>query len=146
MKKIILITATIIFVLCGFAGYKIINKKSKDISSLKPDISIDAKALIEEFNKSNSISQPRYLSKIIKVSGKIKSIDPAGALVLEGPEEESSIVCGFDPRHIRDLKKLNAGSTVTVQGRCTSFEKGEEMLGVNLGTTVQLAFAGVKKP
>jgi len=146
MKKIILITLPIAFVLCGFAGYRFANKESKDVANSKAEISIDANTLVATFNKDTATAKKLYIHKIIKICGKIKSIDPAGAVVLEGPEEESSIVCGLDPRHISDLNKLNAGSIVVLQGRCTSYEKGEEMLGVNLGTTVQIAFAGVKKP
>jgi len=146
MKKIILITLPIAFVLCGFAGYRFVNKESKDVASGKAEISVDANTLVATFDMDTASAKKMYVNKIIKISGKIKNIDPAGAIVLEGPEEESSVVCGLDPRHLSDLSELNTGSIVVLQGRCTSYEKGEEMLGVNLGTTVQVAFAGVKKP
>ena len=146
MKKIILISLPIAVLLFGFAGYQYINKSSKDIVATKADLSVHATNLVRSFNSDTAIAKQQYLNKTIKVTGKVKSVDPAGAVVLEGPDEESSVVCGLDPRHIGDLSQLQPGTIAVVQGLCTSYEKGEEMLGIDLGTTVQIAFAGIKKP
>jgi len=144
MKRKIIIGILIIIVIGGIIAYRMYDERTPDVVNRKPDIVTDAASLIAAFNTDTASASKEYLDKVIEVTGTVKSIDTSGAIVLGSGEDASSVVCGLDRRHLRDHEKVTKGSVAVIQGRCTGYEKGEEMLGVSLGTTVQLAFAGVK--
>lgn len=141
-KKIILIVLVIVVAAAGFAYYKY-NEKNPDFAAEKPDVTVDALALIAAFEKDSASANRQYLDKIIQVSGTVKSVDTSGVIFLGNAEQQSSIVCGLDERHREDLKQAAVGSTITVQGKYTGY-KAETMLEMNLGTNIELGFAGVK--
>jgi len=144
MKRKIVIGILIIIVIGGIIAYRIYDERTPDIVNRKPDIVTDAATLIAAFNSDTASASKKYIDKVIEVTGTVKSIDTSGAIVLGEAEGESAVVCGLDRRHLRDHEQVTKGSVAVLQGRCTGYEKGEEILGVSLGTTIQLAFAGVK--
>jgi hypothetical protein len=143
MKKIFM-TLLVLATVGGLIGYKMFNEKTPDIVSVKPNITIDAASLLALFNADTVSASKQCLDKIIEVTGQVKSIDTSGAVILGAADDESSVVCGLDRRHLKDYENVQAGSVTTIQGRCTGYDVGEEILGVSLGTTVHLAFAGLK--
>lgn len=144
MKRIILIGFVLIIAVGGWYAYKMYQQKTPDVVNQHPDVVISAKELLDAFDKDTAAARKQYIDKIIEVSGTVKKADTS-AIILGEADTESSIVCGIDRRHIDDYKKIKIGSQVTVQGNCVGYEKGEEMLGISLGTTVHLSFAGVKE-
>jgi hypothetical protein len=141
-KKIIIIVLIIVAAGAGYAYYKY-NEKNPDFAAKKPDITIDALALIAAFEKDSASANRQYLDKVIQVSGTVKGVDTSGVIMLGNAEQQSSIVCGLDERHREDIKQAKVGSTITVQGKYTGY-KAETMLEMNLGTNIELGFAGVK--
>ncbi|HEY0066637.1 MAG TPA: hypothetical protein VGB46_04730 [Flavisolibacter sp.] len=141
-KKIIITVLVIVAAAAGFAYYKY-NEKNPDFAAKKPDVTIDALALIAAFEKDSASANRQYLDKVIQVSGTVKGVDTSGVILLGNAEQQSSIVCGLDERHREDLKQATVGSTITVQGKYTGY-KAETMLDMNLGTNIELGFAGVK--
>ena len=144
MKRKIVIGILIIIVIGGIIAYRIYDERTPDIVNGKPDIVTDAATLIAAFNSDTASASKKYIDKVIEVTGTVKSIDTSGAIVLGEAEGESAVVCGLDRRHLRDHEQVTKGSVAVIQGKCTGYDKGEEILGVSLGTTIQLAFAGVK--
>ena len=144
MKKKIIIGILIIIVVGGIIAYRMYDERTPDIVNRKPDIVTDLKSLFASFNSDTSSASKEYIDRVIEVTGNVKSIDTSGAIILGDDESESSVVCGLDRRHLKDHEKVKVGAVAVVQGRCTGYEKGEEILGISLGTTIQLAFAGVK--
>jgi hypothetical protein len=144
MKRKIIIGILIIIVIGGIIAYRMYDERTPDVVNRKPDIVTDAASLIAAFNSDTASASKKYVDKVIEVTGTVKSIDTSGAIVLGDSESESAVVCGLDRRHLRDHEQVTKGSVAVIQGRCSGYEKGEEILGVSLGTTIQLAFAGVK--
>ena len=144
MKRKIIIGILIIIVIGGIIAYRMYDERTPDVVNRKPDIVTDAASLIAAFNSDTASASKEYLDKVIEVTGMVKSVDTSGAIVLGETDSESSVVCGLDRRHLQDHKNVTKGSVAVIQGRCTGYQKGEEMLGVSLGTTIQLSFAGVK--
>lgn len=142
MKRKILTTIIIVVIAVGGFTYYKYNEKNPDLASGRADITIDALSLIAAFEKDSASANRQYLDKVIRVSGTVKSVDTSGVIVLGDPERQSSVVCGLEERHREDLKKAAIGSTVTIQGKYTGY-KAETMLEMNLGTNVELGFAGV---
>jgi hypothetical protein len=143
-KQIIFLVILMVVAAAGWYVYRMIQEKTPDEVNTTPDLSITATELIAAFDKDTASAGAAYLNKLIAVSGTVKTADTS-ALVLGEPGTESSVVCGLDRRHKDDYKNVKPGSVITVQGRCIGYEKGEEMLGVSLGTTVQLRSSGVKE-
>src|SRR4051812_28998377 len=101
MKKIF-ITLLALAVVGGLIGYKMFNEKTPDIVSVKPNITIDAASLLTLFNTDTASASRQCLDKIIEVTGRVKSIDTSGAVILGAADDESSVVCGLDRRHLKD--------------------------------------------
>jgi flagellar basal body-associated protein FliL len=141
-KKIIIGVLVVVAAAAGFGYYKY-NQKNPDLVTKKPDITVNAPDLIAAFEKDTASANRQYLDKVIEVTGTVKSIDTSGVIFLGSPDAQSSVVCGLDERHRTDHAQAKVGSTITVQGRYTGY-KAEEMLGMNLGTNVELSFCGVK--
>lgn len=144
MKRIIVVAIVVIIAIAGLYGYKMYQQKTPDIVNKKPDVVVSAKDLLDAFSKDTAAARKQFVDKIIEVTGNVKSADTS-AIVLGEESSQSSVVCGVDRRHIEDYKKIKIGSSAIVQGTFAGYEKGEEMLGVSLGTTVHLNYAGVKE-
>jgi hypothetical protein len=145
MKRKIILGVLLVIVVAAVIGYRMYSMKNDDLVDQKPDVTIAAVDLVKAFNKDTAAARKQYLDKVIEVSGSVAKIDTAGSITLVGEEgSQSSVVFGLDKRHTEDYKKIKTGSNATLQGKCIGYEVGEEMMGINLGTTVKINFAGVK--
>ena len=130
-----LVWALIIFNV-GFGawlGISEYNRTNKDVSNVKADIKITAKELIHQYEANDSSADKKYSGKIIEVSGNIKDIkkDEAGyyTVVLGDTANMSSVRCSMDTVHRQDAAMLMPGSSATVRGYCTGFNKDDMGLG-----------------
>lgn len=145
MKRKILPVILLLIVVGGIIGYRMYSMKTDDIVNQKPDVTIAAADLIKAFEKDSAAARKQYLDKVIAVSGAVTKIDTAGSVTLGGSQgSESSVVFSLDTRHATDYQKVKEGTTATLQGKCIGYEIGEEMMGLNLGTTIKMNFGGVK--
>lgn len=114
-------------------GLKEYNRTSTDIADVKADVKITAIDMVHAYETNDSSSNQKYLGKVIEVNGNIKKIetDDKGSytLVLGDPGSLSSVRCSMDSTHQKDAAKLVSGSSVTVRGACTGFNKDEMGLG-----------------
>ena len=114
-------------------GLKEYNRKNQDLSNVKADIKISAADIIHEYEANDSASNQKYLGKVVEVDGNIKKIetDDKGnyTIVLGDTTGLSSVRCSMDSIHQKDAAKLAAGSSTTVRGNCTGFNKDEMGLG-----------------
>ena len=143
MKRKILFAAVILIVVAAIIIYRMYSQQTEDIVDQTADARITAKELIAAFEKDTAAARIQYVDKIIEVTGTVKKVDTSGSVVLGIEGTESGVVFGLDRRHMDDYKKISPGKQATLQGKCTGFTM-EEMMGINLGTTVTLNFAGVK--
>jgi hypothetical protein len=114
-------------------GLKEYNRKNQDLQNVKADIKISAMNLIHEYEANDSASNQKYLGKVVEVDGNIKEVkaDEKGfyTVVLGDTSSLSSIRCSMDSTHQKDAAKLGPGSSTTVRGSCTGFNKDELGLG-----------------
>lgn len=145
MKRKILLGVLLLAVAGGIIGYRLYSMKTDDIVDQKPEVTTTAVDLIKAFDKDSAAARKQYLDKVIRVSGTVTKIDTAGSVTLGGESNsESSVVFSLDARYANDYKKVSEGGAAVLQGKCIGYEIGEEMMGLNLGTTVKFNFAGVK--
>jgi energy-coupling factor transporter transmembrane protein EcfT len=109
------------------------NEKSPDYIHVNPDIKISTIAFIHEYETNDSAANIKYLDKVIETEGTIKKIekDEKGfyTVVLGDTADLSSVRCSMDTLHNEDAAHLTAGSSATVRGKCTGFNKDEMGLG-----------------
>jgi tRNA_anti-like len=126
-------------------GLREYNRTNEDLSHVKADIKISAVDLIHEYEANDSASDQKYLGKVVEMDGNIKKIekDEKGyyTVVVGDTTTLSSVRCSMDTIHNEDAAHLTAGSSATVRGKCTGFNKNEMGLGsdviLNFGVIVR---------
>lgn len=143
-RKIITVVVVLILITGAVASWKYF-EKTDDLVRMEPAASLTATALIKAFDQDTAAAARLYLNKVIAVSGTVMKID-SSAVELGEEGSLSTVVFGIDERHLGDIRNLKTGTTTTLQGECTTYEKGggDDMLA-DLGTTIQVKAAGVKK-
>jgi hypothetical protein len=114
-------------------GLKEYNRKNPDLADVKADIKIAAVDLIREYEVNDSASNRKFLGKILEIKGQVKEVrtDEKGfyTIVLGDTGSMSSVRCAMDTVHQQDAAKLSIGTSTTVKGACTGFNKDEMGLG-----------------
>lgn len=114
-------------------GLKEYNRPNKDVANVKADVKISAIDLIHEYETNDTLSNQKYLGKVLEVNGNIKKIDKDDAggyvVVLGDTASLSSVRCALDSTHNGDAATLKSGSSATVRGFCSGFNKDDMGLG-----------------
>jgi len=117
----------------AWIGYKAYTRTNKSLSFVKPDIQLSASGLVEEYEKNDSVANKKYLGKILEVTGLVKEVtnDEGGfpTVVLGEAGKLSSVRCSMDSSQRQDASRLVAGTSITIRGACTGFNKDEMGLG-----------------
>ncbi len=100
-------------------------RSSKDISTTKADVAIDAGTLFSAFESDEKAANEKYLTKVIAVKGPIGDIstDQSGAnvVVLRTTDMMFGIACTMLPAESEKVSQLKKGQTVTIKGLCTGY-------------------------
>ena len=90
----------------------------------------------------------KYLGKVIELNGNVTKIenDDTGnfTLVLGESSSLNAVRCIMDTAYSVDAADVTEGSSVIIKGICTGYKKNE-MLGVNLGSDIEINRAVVIK-
>lgn len=147
MKRKIILGVVILIVVAGsIAAWKYF-EKSTNYAAKDPDVTVTAKELVAAFESDTAAASKRFLDKIVRVTGAVKSFD-SSAVVL-GEEGPSDVVVGLDDRNSTGIGQIKIGETVTLQGKFSGYSKasgdGDDLLSSLGGTTVNIDYAGVVK-
>jgi hypothetical protein len=123
MKKRLLLSALLLGILfLVFYGYSEYNRTAVDLTNAKPHHVLNAKNLLADYTEDETLSNTKYLNKILEVSGTIASTENQGDSVftvyLEG-DGLSNIACELSSK--QQLEPHNAGDSVWIKGRCTGY-------------------------
>lgn len=117
----------------AWQGWKEYNRTNEDMAQLEADIKIAATALIHDYETNDTLSNQKYLGKVIEVNGPIKKIeknDDGGYVVVLGDTASLSAVrCAIDSIHSPDAAVLQTGTSAILRGNCSGFNKDELGLG-----------------
>src|SRR5215204_1616016 len=113
-RKIILGVVILIVVVGSIAAWKYF-EKSTNYADKTPDITISAKELVAAFESDTAAASKRFMDKIIRVSGLVKSFD-SSAVVL-GEDGPSDVVVGLDDRNSKGIDQMKLGQAATLQGK-----------------------------
>lgn len=121
LKKIAVII--LIFVVAGGLGiYLIFTEKFEDTGQQKAAFTINADALIREFQRNDSAANKKYAEKIITVTGQIAETEIADTTInikMTDTLTGSYIIFAFQEQHIKEAKQLKEGNVVSIKGSCS---------------------------
>ena len=148
MKRKFILGILLLIVVGGIVGYMIVFKSRADIVNEKPDMVATVPELIAAFEKDTTTASKQFIEKVVQVTGLVKRIDTAGAVILGEDNSPSEVVVAFDQmHHKKDYEQLKVGSQAVLQGVGSGYSiSGSDPndLLSGLGTTVQIRSAGVK--
>ena len=143
MKKIIGIGILVLLVV-GFLVWQFVNKKSTDFSEEKPLFEVSFTDLATEFKDSKTALE-KYKTKLISVQGTVLSInneDTAITIELGSNEQEKSVICQMDKRHLADAKNIKEGEAIVLKGILTGYS---DLSDLDIPSSIEMNFCNIKK-
>ena len=132
-KKIIWLILLAVVVAGAWYGYREYNRIHVDYRRARPDFTMSAADLINEYERNDSLAAKKYNGRSIEVYGHVKAIekDERGfyTVILGDGASLSAVRCSIDTTHAADAAELMAGSSATLRGACTGFNRDEMGLG-----------------
>lgn len=132
-KKTIWLIILLVALGAAWYGYKEYTRTNKDLQKVDAHFTLSAVDLIKEYEANDSAATKKYNGKIVEVNGPVKAIDKDEqgyyTIVLGDTASLSSIRCSMDSTHREDAANIVKGSSATIRGACTGFNKDEMGLG-----------------
>lgn len=145
-KKIIVVVVLIAAAGAGLYAWNEFNRKNKDLADVEAAHTVQATALINEFNANDSAANGKYQGKIVSVEGMVKQVDKDEegyyTVVLGDTTDMPAVRCAMDSTHATGATLLKRGQSVKVKGAFTGFKKDDTGL---LGSDVQLNRCVIEK-
>ncbi len=143
MKKAFVISF-IVAAIVGFFVWQYVNKKTADMSNEKPAFEISFSDLATAFQEPQSALE-KYKTKLIAVQGNVLSItneDTAMTIEMGNAEQEKSVVCQMDKRHLKELKNIKEGEQIIIKGILTGYS---DLSDLDIPSSIEMNFCNVKK-
>lgn len=115
-----------------YVWFFVYNKPHRDIEAATPDFTMDAQALIKEFDANDTASDRKFNNKVIRFSGTLKKVESADTtltLVFDYGTDHI-ITAQVLPKYKTELQELNPGATVTVKGLYNGYLAGDTLFGL----------------
>ena len=132
MKKrtIIILSSILLIILIGGAiGIYLYKKPVKDFADSKAEITLNAKAIFDEFVKDQNAAIAKYVSndKTIQISGLISDVqignDGTVTIILDVANPDGDVSCTLTPEESQKAKDLKPGTNINIKGQCTGFQE-----------------------
>ena len=105
--------------------YREYNRGNKVLSEVEPAIKISAQDISSSFAQSDSLSNSKFLGKIIEIEGVVKNIEMPDSnisvIVMSGNNEMSSVRCTMDSSFQIKSISIDIGMPAIVKGICTGY-------------------------
>ena len=118
-----LVVLAVIVAIVGYFGckfYNIYTAGPENIRKAKA-ISVDASALLEDYNKSETDANRKYIGKILAVTGEVKEIsknqEGQTVVTLKTSDPMNTVNCTMEG----EATGFNNGKTITLKGMCTGY-------------------------
>ena len=96
--------------------------KFSDTSGLKPDYSLPARELLNEFQHNDSLANRKYAEKIILVRGVVTEIEAADTTVnikMADTLSGAYIIFSFQQQYLPEARKIKEGDSIAIKGSCS---------------------------
>ena len=112
-----------VIVLLGMICIYIFFKPEKNLLKLKPDYTLTAIELFNEYSTNEEAANTKFLGKIIQVNGTIREINTEDSIytivILETEDVFSGVNCVLSDRYASKRKDISTGSEATIKGECS---------------------------
>lgn len=125
--RYLLIIVLIAIVVIAAVGLNMYFKKHDDVNKMKADFTVEAPALIQEFEQQEAQATTKYSEKVLEITGKLASKNQLsnGTTLLMLEDEMQGISCQLDSSWSKAnrsvIESLEPGSTVKVKGICKGY-------------------------
>lgn len=118
--------------IAAYAWFFVYNKPHRDIEAATPDFTLDAQALISEFDGNDTASDRKFNNKVIQFTGAIKKTETADTTTTLIFDYGSGhiITAQVLPKYKTQMEGLNPGASVTVKGLYNGFLAGDTLFGL----------------
>lgn len=124
----ILLVLGVVGIAAAFLVYHfVINKPQPDFEKIKPEYSLNAGALFNEFKTNKQNAHRLYNGKMIEITGKLARVESADTLTIavfvfnQGMFGDEGIRCILMKKFTSDAKKLKPDGFIRIKGYCTGF-------------------------
>ncbi len=120
-KKVFFFIGIALLCLAGW-GFYLYNKPRQGVGDIKPDVTIEAKNLYNQYSENEEAANKKFLNKVIAVTGtttEVNKTDSTYLIQLQG-NDMGGISCNVFTRNNSNLQ-IQKGETITIKGRCTGF-------------------------
>lgn len=121
MKKVVIIISSL-FILFSAVTWYLFNIEFDKTQNINPVYKLSSVQLIQEFDKSNSISNKKYSDKIIEISGEANDIEYADTSInikMITTETSSYIIFSFQSDNMAAAKTIKKSDRVIIKGSCS---------------------------
>lgn len=130
-KKIALFFVGSLVLVLSLLYFQFTKKQHIEVVHIQPDSIVSSENLVANFLSDQSQANHAFTDKIIEVVGKVKEVsflNNRNTLILQGPIEDSGIICDMNSDQFSLIKKLQKGQKVKIKGICKGFLKDVIML------------------
>ena len=113
----------------AYMWFFVYNKPHKDIENTKPDFTVTAENLMNEFETGDTSASRKYDEKVIQVSGTFKSIESADttASIVFDFGGKNIISAQLLPKYKSEIEGLNPGTPITLKGLYNGYISGDTL-------------------
>ncbi len=133
-KKIKIITAILVLGLIGAVGayYYTFHMPHKNTFKIKPEFSLKAGKLYDDFDNDEDKANAKYLGKIIEVEGKVVGVNKFNDnYEISLKDDMEGITCLVDSNYAIQqkalLEKIKADDIIKIKGQCNGFLMGVKL-------------------
>lgn len=125
--KYALIAVIIIIVVGVVIGLNMFYKPHANINKMKPDFTMQASSLIEEFETDENAATAKYREKVLEINGQLASKNQLsnGTTLIMLEDEMQGISCQLDSSWVSSnrstIESLEPGKPITVKGVCKGY-------------------------
>jgi hypothetical protein len=120
MKKIILIIIALVLMAAVYGLY-LFNKKTESLHNIKPDFTVTAEALFNDFNKDELAALKKYEGKVLKVTGKVIMVSQSDSISNVVLKAEAALFGGVNCSFNTLEEVLKTEDAVSIKGQCQGF-------------------------
>lgn len=121
MKRFLLVLIGLALI-GGGIGYYLYTKPLATLENVKPDFTLSAVELYEDFETDEPAAEARYLGKVLEVSGSVAQVElleeGTANVALDGGGLLGGILCRFQKDQLPS-RQIQDGESITIKGQCT---------------------------
>lgn len=119
-RKIIILSSVLFALLLMSIGAYFIFQPTKTTINSKPDYTLIANQLVQEYSNDENAANQKYLDAVLIVKGEVVAISKGnnGILFISFIDSMYGITCAFDSSFSAQISQINIGDEITIKGKC----------------------------